>query len=168
MADKYLKLIAGVPTQVEGSTASAGVGDAGKLVALNAQGKLDETMMPTGIGADVAIIQASENLVAGDFVNVWSDAGAARVRKCDGSSAGKEAHGFVLAAVASGNLATVYFEGTNNQVSGQVPGPVYMSAAAAGAAASVAPVGAGQVVQRIGVATSASAINVECGQHYVL
>ena len=168
MADKYLKLIGGVPTQVEGAAASAGGADAGKLVALNAQGRLDETMMPTGIGADVAVIQASEGLSAGDFVNVWSDAGAARVRKADASAAGKEAHGFVLAAATSGSAATVYFEGTNGQVSGQVPGPVYMSAAAAGSAVSAPPAAAGQVVQRIGVATSASAINVECGQHYVL
>ncbi|RYF41284.1 MAG: hypothetical protein EOO27_46505, partial [Comamonadaceae bacterium] len=37
---------------------------------------------------------------------------------------GKEAHGFVLEAVANGAQANVYFEGTNTQVTGQTPGPV--------------------------------------------
>lgn len=168
MADKYLRLINGVPTQTEATTASTGATDAGKIIALNAQGKLDETVMPTGIGADVAVVYASENLAAGDFVNVWNDGGAAKVRKADASAAGKEAHGFVLAAVTSGNPATVYFEGTNDQVTSQTAGPVYLSASVPGAATSTPPSTAGQVVQRIGVATSATSINVECGQHYVL
>lgn len=124
--------------------------------------------MPTGIGADVAVVDASENIAAGDFVNIWNDGGAAKVRKADASAAGKEAHGFVLAAVTSGNPATVYFEGTNDQVTGQTAGPVYLSATVPGAATSTPPSTAGQVVQRIGVATSATSINVECGQHYVL
>lgn len=168
MADKYLRLINGVPTQTEATTTSTGAPDAGKILALNAQGKLDETVLPTGIGADVAVVYASENLAAGDFVNVWNDGVAAKVRKADASAAGKEAHGFVLAAVISGNPATVYFEGTNDQVTSQTAGPVYLSASVPGAATSTPPSTAGQVVQRIGVATSATSINVECGQHYVL
>ena len=34
---------------------------------------------------------------------------------------GKEAHGFVLSAVTSGNNATVYFEGTNTVVTVLTP-----------------------------------------------
>lgn len=168
MPDKYLKLVGGVPTQTEAASASTGAPDAGRIAALNAQGKIDETMMPTGIGADVAVIEASEGLAAGDFVNIWNDAGSARCRKADAATAGKEAHGFVLASVTSGTPATVYFEGTNDQVSGQTPGPVYLSAATPGAATATPPGTAGQVVQRVGVAVGATAINVECGQHYVL
>lgn len=105
-------------TITNGKNTSAGAGDAGKLVALDASGKIDSTMMPVGIGADTSSIQASENLAAGDFVNIHNSSGA-RVRKADASTAGKEAHGFVLSTTASGAQATVYFEGTNTQVSGQ-------------------------------------------------
>lgn len=167
MASKYLGLNAGVPTEVEGLVQSAGAADAGKIPALDATGKLDETLLPTGIGADVAVIEATENLSAGDFVNVYNSGGA-KCRKADASTTGKHAHGFVLDGVTSGNQATVYFEGTNGQVEGATPGDVYLSATTPGGFTATAPSGAGKVVQRLGIATSATSINAECGQHYVL
>ena len=167
MASKYIALNAGVPTEVEGTIQSAGAADAGKIPALNAQGVFDETLLPPGIAADVALVEASENLSAGDFVNIY-DASGAKCRKADASTAGKHAHGFVLDGVTSGNNATVYFEGTNNQVTGAVPGDVYLSDATPGGFTSTAPSGTGKVVQRLGVATSATSINFEAGQRYVL
>lgn len=122
--------------------------------------------MPVGIGADTAAITASEALAAGDWVNIWNSTGA-KVRKADAASAGKEAHGFVLAAVANGAAATVYFEGTNTQVTGQTAGNVFLSTTA-GQGVAAAPTGSGQVVQRIGVAISATAVNFERSQPIVL
>lgn len=165
-AQKYLKQVGGVLQEQAASQVSAGAADGGKLVALDDQGRIDNSMMPVGIGADTAVVAASEALAAGDWVNIWNDSGA-KVRKADGSAAGKECHGFVLAAVSSGANATVYFEGTNNQVSGQTPGPVFLGTTA-GAGQSAAPTGAGQVVQRLGVAVSATAVNFEPQQHIVL
>jgi len=107
-------------TIVNSATSSAGAGSSGKVVALDGSGRIDATMMPVGIGADTAIITASEALSAGDFVNIWNSSGA-KVRKADATTAGKETHGFVLAAVTSGASATVYFEGTNTGVSGATP-----------------------------------------------
>lgn len=167
MADKYIFLNFGVPTEREGTTVSTGVGQAGDIVALDAAGKIDKSMMPSGIAADVAVMPASENLLAGDFVNIWNDGGVGRVRKADASTAGKEAHGFVIEGFASGVNATVYFEGTNDQVNGQTPGRIYLSETA-GLSTSTAPVNPGNVVQALGVATSATSINAEIGQIYVL
>jgi len=147
-------------TIVNSKTSSAGAGDSGKLVALDGAGKIDSTMMPTGIGADTASIPASEALAAGDFINIYDSSGA-KCRKADASTAGKEAHGFVLAAVESAANATVYFEGTNTQVTGQTPGRVFLSAAAPGLATAIAPSASGNVVQRVGFATSATAINFQ-------
>jgi hypothetical protein len=144
---------------VNSTQSSAGAGDAGKVPALDASGRIDATMMPVGIGADTASITTSEALSAGDFVNIHSSAGA-KVRKADATTAGKEAHGFVLSAVGSGAAATVYFEGANTAVSGQTPGPVFLATTAGGATAT-APSAAGNVVQRVGVAISATAINFE-------
>jgi hypothetical protein len=164
MAEKYLKHNGtGGLAEFEASAASTGAPDAGKIPALDASGRLDSSLMPTGIGADTQVIQASEALAAGDLVNIHNVAGNARVRKADAATAGKEAHGFVLAAVGSGANATVYFEGTNAQVTGQTPGPVFLSAATPGLATTTPPAASGNVVQRIGVAVSATAINFEQG-----
>lgn len=163
MADKYLIPNAtGGLTQVEATVASSGAGDAGKILGLDASGRLDGSVMPIGIGADTASIQASENLSAGDFVEVWNSAGSFRVRKADGAT-GKAASGFVLSAVSSGANASVYFEGTNTAVTGATAGVVYLSVTTPGGFQSAAPTVAGQTLQVVGFAVSATAINFERG-----
>lgn len=166
-AKKFLRLVNGVLNEVFGVQTSAGAGNAGDLVSLDDSGRIDNSMMPVGIGADTATITASEGLAAGDWINVWNDGGAAKVRKADATAAGKEAHGFVLSAVTSGNPATVYFEGTNTQVTGQTPGPVYLQTTA-GAGAATVPSASGNVVQQVGVAVSATAVNFERNAPVVL
>ena len=104
--NKYLTNNAGTITEVASLQSSAGAGDAGKIPALDAAGRLDNSMMPSGIGADTASVTSSENLAAGDLVNIWNSTGA-KVRKADATTAGKEAHGFVLSAVTSPAAATV-------------------------------------------------------------
>ena len=158
-AKKFLRLVNGVLTEIFGVQTSAGAGNAGDLVSLDDSGRIDNSMMPVGIGADTSTIPASETLAAGDWVNVWNSSGA-KVRKADAATAGKEAHGFVLAAVTSGNPATIYFEGTNTQVSGQTPGPVFLQTTA-GVGGPTVPSASGNVVQQIGVAVSATAVNFE-------
>lgn len=166
MADKYIANVAGVLTEVEATVVSAGAGDAGEVVALDGTGKIDNSVLPTGIGADTALIEASENLAAGDFVNIHDSTGP-KVRKADASAVGTKAHGFVLAAVTSGQDATVYFEGTNDQVTGLSIGDQFLSETA-GAATATAPTTSSAIVQRVGVAISTTAINVEIQQPIVL
>jgi hypothetical protein len=151
------------PTILNAKNTSAGAGDAGKIPQLDGTGRLDNTMMPVGIGADTAVITTSEALAAGDYVNIHNSAGA-KARKADASTAGKEAHGFVLAAFGSGAAATVYFEGANTQVSGQTPGNVFLSTTP-GLGTGTAPSASGNTVQRLGIAISATAINFEAQQH---
>jgi hypothetical protein len=166
MANKYLSNSSGTLAEVEALASSAGAGDAGKIPALDSNGRLDTSLMPTGIGADTALIAASENLAAGDFVNIHNSTGA-KARKADATTSGKHAHGFVLAAVTSGQNATVYFEGRNNQVSSMTPGDVFLSTSP-GIASGTAPSSSGNVVQRLGVAVSATEINFEPQPHIVL
>jgi hypothetical protein len=148
-----------VASIVNSKTTSAGAGDSGKIPALDATGKLSNTFMPTGIGADTAAITASEALAAGDLVNIYDSTGA-KCRKADASTAGKEAHGFVLAVVESAAEATVYFEGSNAQVSGLTPGVQYLSTTP-GLCTATAPSASGNAVQRVGFATSATAMNFQ-------
>lgn len=151
------------PSMINALATSAGAGDAGKIVQLDGSGKIDSTMMPVGIGADTASIPSSEALAAGDMVNIYDVAGTATVRKADASTAGKEAHGFVLAAVASAASATVYFEGTDTQLTGMTAGRQFLSATTPGRTVAAAPTGAGQIVQRVGFAISATAMNFQSG-----
>ncbi|MFR9773037.1 hypothetical protein [Nocardia sp. SC052] len=164
--DKYLYNNAGTITEKAAIQTSAGAGDAGKIPALDTAGKLDTSMMPTGIAADTASVTTSEALAAGDLVNIWNSTGA-KARKADATVAGKEAHGFVLSAVSSGAAATVYFEGTNSGVTGLTPGVQYLSTTA-GLATATPPSGSGNVVQRVGFATAAAALNFQSQPPVVL
>lgn len=154
-------------TIVNSKTTSEGAGDSGKLPALDAAGRLDTSFMPTGIGADTSSIVSSENLAAGDLVNIWNNTGTANVRKADATVAGKEAHGFVLSAVTSPAAATVYFEGSNTGVTGLTPGPQFL-ATTAGLCTVTAPAASGNVVQRVGFATSATNVNFQSQTPVVL
>lgn len=167
MADKYLKANNGAHEEVEGLVESAGAGDAGKIPALTDAGLLALTLMPVGIGPDTASIVATEDLAAGDFVNIYNDAGVAKCRKADATTVGKEVWGYVLAVVTNGNSAQVYFEGHNTQVTGLTPGPLFLSTTA-GLATSTCPTASGNIQQKLGVAVSAVNMNFEHGNFIIL
>lgn len=165
MADKYLELSsAGRTQEKEALVVSAGAGDSGKIPALDAAGRLDTSVMPTGIGADTATIEASEGLAAGDLVNVWNDGGTPKVRKADATAVGKEAVGFVLEVVTSGANATVYFEGRITGLSGLTPGARQYLSTTAGARTETAPSTTGNVLQTIGRAIGTDTISFEPGE----
>ncbi|WP_295487866.1 hypothetical protein [uncultured Pseudomonas sp.] len=167
-AKKFLRNVNGYPTEVAGVQASTGTANAGDIIALDDTGKLPASMLPTGIGADTASMTASEALAAGAWVNIWSNGGAFAVRNADASGGvAKQAHGFVLTAVASGGTATVYFEGSNNQVSGMTPGDVWLSATP-GVATATVPTTAAYIAQKLGVATAATVVNSEIDSPIVL
>lgn len=167
MADKYQSLNAGRETMVEATVISTGVAEAGDIVALDGTGKIDLSLLPTGIGPAVQTILASENLSAGDFVNVYDNAGTPNVRKAD-STNDRRASGFVLSSVTSGNNATVYFEGQNNQLSGLTAGQrLYLDAS--GAVTSVAPALPTDLIhQYLGKALNATVMDVEIEDEIVL
>jgi hypothetical protein len=152
----------GSAREVQPVNVSGGAPDAGKMVQLDPSGRISETMLPVGIGADTASLEASEALLAGDYVNIWNDAGTTKVRKAVASSPGTAAHGFVLAAVSAGSQATVYFEGTNNQLSGMTGGSKqFLSASTAGESTDTAPTTSGNIVQILGMAYSATELAYE-------
>lgn len=157
--NKYLKNLAGTVTEEAAIQTSAGAGDAGKIPAVDSTGRFDTSFMPTGVAADTASITTSEALAAGDLVNIHNSSGA-KVRKADASTTGKEAHGYVIASALISTSATVYFEGTNAQVTGLTPGVQYLSTTP-GLSTSTAPSAAGQTVQRVGFATAATALNFQ-------
>lgn len=168
---KFISLVNGRLQEgaVESVDASTGAPDADKLVRLGSDGKLSETVLPAGLGADAMSMPASENLAGGDFINVWDNAGTASVRKADATAAGKEADGFVLDAVASGQPATVFFEGRNSGVTGLTAGArYYLSATTPGAVTTTPPAATGNVVQFLGRATSPTSLAFEATDGVIL
>lgn len=184
-APRFLANVLGRIKMIATIATSAGAADAEKVPSTNAQGYLDPTLinaattgaskvlqtlpdgtidpsvLPTGIGADVKNMPASEALAANDLVNVWNDAGTAKARKADATTEGKEATGFVKAAVALNGQAAVYFEGRISGLSGLTPGQRQYLAISAGQSTPTAPSAAGNVVQWVGDAVSATEIDFE-------
>lgn len=168
MAQKFLRNLAGKIVELEALVTSAGAGDAGKIPALDGTGKLDISLFPAGIGEDVSVIAASENLAAGDFVNLHNSTGI-KVRKADASTNTKWAVGFVLANVTSPANATVYPIGSkNDQLTGLTVGAEYWLHTSPGLVTNTAPSGAGQLVQRLGCAESTTAMVFSNQSYYEL
>jgi len=155
----FLNLEAGKKKRNDALEVSAGAGDAGKIVKTDSTGRFDTSLMPVGIGADTQDIVSFEDLVAGDFVNIFDDGGSPSVRKADASN-GRDANGFVLAGVTAPALATVYFEGTNTQLSGMTAGArQYLSTA--GGVTEIPNTTTGQLHQYLGKASSPTELNIE-------
>lgn len=161
-ADGYLD-----PSLLNAKATSTGASDANKVPLLDGSGRLHQSLMPVGVAADVKVLPLSESVSAGNVVNIWNDGGVAKVRKADATTAGKEVHGFVLAAGLAGSQATVYFEGANTACSGLTPGQQFLSTTA-GLTSPTAPSGSGNVVQRVGFAVSATEFSLQVNAPIVL
>lgn len=154
---KFLENNGGQIREVQPVTTSAGAADASKLAQLDATGKWDITLMPSGIGVPTVSLTASETLAAGDVVNVWNDSGTAKVRKADCSN-GRRAHGYVLSGASSNTSATVYVQDNLTGLSGLTPGAAYYLSTT-GAISTTAPTTSGQISQEIGTAISTTVIS---------
>lgn len=157
---KFLKLgTAGVEESIAVDS-SAGAGNAGDIVALDASGKIAANMMPSGIGAPTKSIVASEAITAPALVNIWNDAGTAKIRKADAAT-NKPANGFILASVGAAAPIDVYFEGEVTGLTGLTAGKVWLSSTVPGATQATIPATAGHIAQSVGWATSATTIDFE-------
>lgn len=132
MPQGFLARVAGKTKQVFAILASAGAGDSGKIPALDAAGRLDNSFMPLGIGAATNEAVASEALGAGKFVNFFNDGGVFSARLADNSN-GRPAHGFVETAFSAAATATVYpLDGVNANLTGLTIGAEYWLGTAGG------------------------------------
>lgn len=147
----------GTQTEYSGVTTSAGVGSSGEIPALDSSGKLDSTMMPVGFGQDSVTASAAEALSAGDFVYFNGSGG---VLKADATAIAKQARGYVIAAVANAASATVFFDDSNTALTGLTPGATYYLSVTSGGVTLTPTTTAGQIVQEVGFASSATNLRV--------
>lgn len=95
---------------------------------------------PTGAdGSPIpCYLPCSEDITAGSFVNIWDDAGTAKIRKASWNT-GYLADGYVLSAFLSGDQATFYQAGVNTMCAPGTPGQTAYIAATAGASSNAPP-----------------------------
>jgi len=157
-----VNLVAGIRERIAAINTSAGVADAGKIIELDAAGKLDQSFMPTGVGADTQVIEASEIIANGDFVNIFDDGGTIKVQKADASN-GRNADGFVKVGVAAAAMATVFFEGSNDVLALLTLGDKYYldKSTPGGVTNDISAYVAGDLYQYIGKAYAVNGLNFE-------
>jgi len=115
---KFMTLSGGKKVLTASNNSSAGAADANKIVSLNADGLIDPSMLTD---SDVTNMVSSENLTAGDYINIFDDAGTVKARLADNSN-GRPAHGYVKDTVTAPATVNVYFEGANANLSGLTEG----------------------------------------------
>ena len=158
---RFITLVNGVRQAMQALVVSTGVSDGGKIVVTDpVTGKLDLSVMPSGVGADADTALADlGGLSAGDIVNLYGSGGDLTARKADATSEGKHATGFVLAAASAGSSITVHRPGgTIAGLLGLTKGTLYYLSTTAGQLTDTPPSGTGNVVQSIGIATSATTL----------
>ena len=154
----YLELDTG---RIKEKAGTVSANTAGAIVALDGTGKIDNNLMPSGIGADTVDISTSESLAAGAIINIWDNTGET-VRNSDATSEGKEGMGFVLAGFTHPTTATVYFSGIITGLSGRTPGArQYIDSTTPGGLVETAPSTSGNVVQSVGRAITATTMSFE-------
>lgn len=166
--DGCVTQVAASGLSVVGSNANAwvndnlGVGNAASTSFTTPGGQLVTVMNGITVEVDpppsppsrVIVVTATEALAASALVNFW----ASGVRNASAADSTKLAWGFVTVGVSEGDPATVYlFGAVDTALSGLTPGTVYyLSAATPGAVVAVAPSSAGNLVQQIGIAATAT------------
>jgi hypothetical protein len=158
---KFLSKGAGILQEVQAISTSAGAGDAGKIPALDAVGRLAENMMPMGVSAETQVCKAGVGgLVANDVVYIHLVTAVLTADKADATDATKRAQGYVKDIVAQGEDATVYLDG-GLPGTGLTPGAKYYLTTTPGTVSVTPPAGSGNMVQCVGEATSETEIKFD-------
>lgn len=160
--DKFIELKEGELAEKKPAITSSGGVDGGRLVALDENtGKLDPSVMPSGIGADNITATCSDNLSPGNLVNLWVDGGVLKARKAN-ASLGYRASGFVLDAGSVGNTIQVSMEGSMVGLGAIVPGlPYFLSESTPGTHSDSPPTSSDFILQEIGTGRSLDSISFE-------
>jgi len=107
---------------------------------------------------DFQIKTTTEDLLAGDFVNIYNNSGTVSVRKANATDSTKPAHGFILENVSSGGDIAVYFEGINDKFTGLTVGTKYYLNTVAGQIISTIPSTSNNILQYLGDAINSTSI----------
>lgn len=115
-------------------------------------------------------LEATAVLVKGQFVNIFLSGGVAKTRLADASALATRAWGWAMESTAIGAQGMVaLMRGYNGSFAGNtVAGTYYLSSITPGGISLAVPVGAGKIVQEVGIALSATDIFVNISTPIVL
>src|SRR5574344_614230 len=147
-----------------GTSVSTGV-EAGNIVCLNNDSKLDETLFPDSIGIEAHSYVCTEIIAPNSFVNIYNNAGTTNVRNAIANSVGYEANGYSIEGSASGALCKVFCEGVVPYVGAVVGSAYFLSDTVAGQATTTPPSlsTSGNFIQVLGTCIDAGKIRFEQG-----
>jgi hypothetical protein len=168
--NKFLYNNAGQLTEQRGLQVTAGASSAGSIVALNASGLIDSTMLTSVSALPTVSAVASSAITAGMLVNIYGNAGVLNLRPADCTVVGSEANAFATANIASSATGSVNVgEGvvTGSALSGLTVGSKYFLGTA-GAISLTAPATAGNVLQQVGVALSATSLDFQINNTVII
>ncbi|MDO7847646.1 hypothetical protein Q5H92_14855 [Hymenobacter sp. M29] len=160
---KYIQNNSGELEEVIPTVTSSGAPSANTIVQLDGSGKLDLSLFPSSLAPDQLSLPCSEAITAGDQVNVYNVSGTGTVRKAIATSLATKAHGYALTTASSGANVQVSFDDLNNLGTALTPGEQFLSATTAGKTTTTAPSTSGQVVQKVGIASSATTLHQSYG-----
>jgi hypothetical protein len=148
------------PTQYSPVQSSSGTASAGQIVALNAAGQIDETMLPS---YEALTFTASEAIAAGAFVNIWNNSGTANVRNANATDNTKPCNGWAPASISPSAMGTITFVDINSFVPlgsftiANVGQEVFLSTTSGGMVAASNTFTTGNLVQCLGTITAVGA-----------
>ncbi len=174
MAERYLDIstTSGRLVRKEAIVTSQGAADAGKIVALGPDGKIDPSLVSAGAESGEAMT-TTEALTEGDWVTIYDVSGQRRCRKALASDDTRPARGYVTATTAANATATVFTRGVNRRVSLTSSGLVaadrnklaFLSAATSGGTTKVPPSGNLNLLQVVGSVLDVNANYAEVDFH---
>lgn len=120
-------------------TESSGVPSANQILATATDGKIDPSFLPPGLEIQVETAVATEDLLAGDFVNIYDNMGTNGVRKAIANDVDRLANGFILDNFLASETASIYTKGINTSVAATKGKKSFLSVDIAGNSTEIAP-----------------------------
>jgi hypothetical protein len=117
--------------------------------------------LKSGETSNILQATASENLLAGAFVNLYGIAGSYFVKNANASNSDSPATGFVLSAFTLGSVATVQLSGMNTSLTGLVPESTYYLSTIDGKISLINPDSVGSIIQTLGIAVSDTTLDFD-------
>jgi hypothetical protein len=139
---------------------SLGPASAGVVPKTRADGTIDPSFLPGSLGSDVTVGVSAEDLAAGAWVSFDEPSNS----WYNASANGRPADGFVLTGFsAKTQEVSIYTSGRNTAVVGQTVGNVYLQVTA-GQGGSAPATGRGVLSQRLGRAVSPTCVIFQRGE----
>lgn len=160
MADKYISISGSGHLEKSATVISAGVGNAGQIPALDANGLLDPSVMPSGITPDQKAGTSNGAITAKDLVYMEAAGTIARASAAAGTP--HRCDGWATTSVATGQPVIMQLEGKISGLTGLVAGTKYfLSNTTAGGLTATPPSATGEMWQYVGTAMSTTELNFE-------